>query len=62
MRKIKDVVKVTGFINEIPLLQFSHRKGQIINMGGVHLTTEHIQKSIKDLEKKTNVLYNEYSR
>ena len=59
--QIKDVVKVTGFINEIPLLQFAYRKGQIVNMGGVHLTIEHLEKSIKKLEKKIENQVLDYS-
>ena len=59
--KIKDVIRVTGFVGENPLLQFAYRKEQVINMGGVHLTIEHITNAIKEFEKAIGTQITDYS-
>lgn len=59
--KIKDVIRVTGFKGKNPLIQFAYRKEQVINMGGVHLTIEHITNAIKAFEKDLGVNITDYS-
>lgn len=59
--QIKDVVKITGFINDIPLMRFAYRKGQIVNICGVHFTIEHLEKTIVELENKIKNQILDYS-
>ena len=59
--KIKDVVKVTGYQGKIPLIQFSHRKGQLLNLGSSHITMEHLVEIIKRFEQELKVHITDYS-
>ena len=59
--KIEDVVTITGYINEIPMLQFAYRKKQIVNIGGLHLTIEHLEAAIEKLEVVLNNKIIDYS-
>lgn len=49
--KCGDVIKVTGFRNECPYLQFSHRKGQLLNLTGEKTTEEHMAAVVKEISK-----------
>lgn len=59
--RIKDVIRVTGFIGKNPLIQFAYRKEQLINITGVKLTIEHITTAIKNFETALNVRISDYS-
>ena len=58
--RIKDVIRVTRFIEKVPMLQFSYRKQQLINITGVKLTGEQISNAITNFSKETNVKVLEY--
>ena len=59
--RIKDVIRVTGYYNKTPLLQFAYRKEQLINITGVKLTIEHITTAIKNFQKQIGVSISDYS-
>ena len=59
--RIKDVIRVTGFKGNLPLIQFAYRKEQLINMVGVHLTIESMTSAIKNFEKTIGVNILDYS-
>ena len=59
--RIKDVIRVTGYRNKIPLIQFAYRKEQLINITGVKLTIEHITTAIKNFQKQIGVRISDYS-
>lgn len=59
--RIKDVIRVTGFIGKNPLIQFAYRKEQLINITGVKLTIEHITTAIKNFEKELGLRISDYS-
>ncbi len=59
--KIKDVVKVTGFLGNTPLIRYAYRKEQIINIAGLHMTMEHAAETIKLLEKSIHTQIRDYS-
>ncbi|MCR5120828.1 MAG: GH3 auxin-responsive promoter family protein [Ruminococcus sp.] len=59
--RIKDIVKITGFIGKAPTLRYAYRKEQVINLAGMHMTTEHAAESIRLLEKKIGVQITDYS-
>lgn len=49
--RIRDIVKVVGFRNECPYVQFSRREGQLLNVTGEKTTEEHISAVIKEIAK-----------
>ncbi len=59
--RLGDVVRVTGYHNECPMLVFSYRKSQLISMYGEKVTEMTLRKAVDDMaeESGTNVL--EYS-
>ncbi len=59
--RIKDVIRVTGYKDKIPLVQFAYRKEQLINITGVKLTIEHITTAIKNFQKDIGVSISDYS-
>ena len=59
--RIKDVIRVTGYHNKTPLIQFAYRKEQLINITGVKLTIEHITTAIKNFQKRIGVSISDYS-
>ena len=59
--RIKDVIRVTGYHNKTPLIQFAYRKEQLINITGVKLTIEHITTAIKNFQKQVGVSISDYS-
>ena len=58
--RIKDVVRVTGYKNKVPLIRFAYRKNQVINITGVKLTTEHITEAVNSFEERTGIAVNDY--
>lgn len=46
-----DVIKVVGYMNDCPLIQFAYRKGQLLNFCGEKTSEEHISDLVKALEK-----------
>ena len=59
--KIKDVIRVTGFIGNAPLIRYAYRKEQIINLAGLHMTTEHAVETIRLLEASIHTEIRDYS-
>ena len=59
--KIKDVIKVTGFVGNAPLIHYAYRKEQIINIAGLHMTIEHAAETIKLLEESIHTEIRDYS-
>ena len=59
--RIKDVIRVTGYYDKIPLIQFAYRKEQLINITGVKLTIEHITTAIENFQKQIGVTISDYS-
>lgn len=59
--RIKDVIRVTGFVGKNPKIQFAYRKQQLINITGVKLTAEHITTAIKGFETELGVRVLDYS-
>lgn len=59
--QLKDVIRVVGYNNEVPLLQVAYRKNQITDIGGTHLTVETLALIIKEIEKEIKVNILDYS-
>ena len=59
--RIKDVIRVTGFYNEAPLLQFIYRKSQMLSIQGEKTNEESVRWSIEQFMKDTKLVINDYS-
>ena len=53
--KIQDVIRVLGFYNNLPLITFAYRKGQLANIAGEKTTEEHLNEAVTRLGKELNV-------
>ena len=59
--KLGDVIKVVGFYNNCPEIEFLYRKNQILNMVSEKTTEEHLTKSIQNSIKKLNLSLVDYT-
>lgn len=59
--KLGDVVKVVGFYNNSPEIEFLYRKNQVLNMVSEKTNEEHLTKSIKETTKKLNLSLVDYT-
>ena len=59
--RIKDVIRVTGFYNEAPLIQFVYRKSQMISIAGEKTNDEAVRWVIKQFTKETDIEVTDYS-
>ena len=59
--RIRDVVVCTGFRGSAPMIRFSYRKDQLINITGVKITSEHIANAVKGFETRVGVKVLDYS-
>lgn len=59
--RIGDVIRVTGFHNNCPMIVFSYRRKQLINMYGEKITESVMQKAIAQLAAETSTTILEYS-
>lgn len=50
--KCGDVIKVVGYMNECPYIQFAYRKGQLLNLAGEKTTEEHMQAAVDRIARK----------
>ena len=58
--KIKDVIRVLGFYNHLPLITFAYRKGQLANVAGEKTTEEHLNEAVAKLGKELGVEFNDF--
>ena len=59
--RIKDVIRVTGFYNEAPMVQFVYRKSQMLSIAGEKTNEEAVRWSIEQFMKDTGLVINDYS-
>ena len=59
--RIKDVIRVTGFYNEAPLVQFVYRKSQLLSIAGEKTNEEAVRWAIEEFMKDTGLKINDYS-
>lgn len=59
--KIKDVIRVLGFHNKLPLITFAYRKGQLVNVAAEKTSEEHLNESVRRLGKKLGVDFNDWA-
>ena len=59
--RIGDVIRVTGFHNQCPMIVFSYRKNQLVSMYGEKITESVMQNAIAKLSEQSGTLILEYS-
>ena len=59
--RIMDVIRVTGFYNEAPLIQFVYRKSQMLSIAGEKTNEEAVRRAIEMFMKDTGLIINDYS-
>ncbi|MBD7910800.1 GH3 auxin-responsive promoter family protein [Clostridium cibarium] len=59
--RIGDVVKVIGFYNNSPEIEFLYRKNQVLNMVAEKTNEEHITNAIRNTVKKMNLSLVDYT-
>ena len=59
--RIGDVIRVTGFHNQCPMIAFSYRKKQLVSMYGEKITESVLQNAITQLAEESGTRILEYS-
>ena len=59
--RIKDVVRVTGYYNEAPLLRFIYRKDQLVSIAGEKTNEEALRYAVREFSLEMGLHVNEYS-
>ncbi|MCR4842541.1 MAG: GH3 auxin-responsive promoter family protein [Eubacterium sp.] len=59
--KLKDVVRVTGFYHESPLIQFVYRKNQMLSIAGEKTNEEAVRWAIEKFQDDTGLLIRDFS-
>ncbi|MDO4478676.1 MAG: GH3 auxin-responsive promoter family protein [Lachnospiraceae bacterium] len=59
--RIKDVVRVTGFYNETPMITFVYRKNQMLSIASEKTNEEAVRWSIERFQEDTGVLVRDFS-
>lgn len=59
--KIQDVIRVLGFHNNLPLITFAYRKGQLANIAAEKTTEEHLNEAVTRLGKELNVDFTDFT-
>ncbi len=59
--KLKDVIRVTGFYNQAPLIQFVYRKSQLLSIAGEKTNEEALRWSVEQFIKDTELTIADYS-
>ena len=59
--KILDVIRVLGFYNNLPLITFAYRKGQLASIAGEKTTEEHLNETVSELSKEMKVDITDFS-
>lgn len=59
--RINDVVRVTGYYNETPILKFIYRKNQLLSIAGEKTNEEYLRWAIENFARESRVSVNDYS-
>lgn len=54
--RIRDVIKVTGFYNQIPTIQFMYRRNQMLNICSEKTTQKHVEYAVDKMCEELDVL------
>ena len=53
--RMGDVVRVTGFYNETPMIEFRYRKKNIVSVAGEKFTEAHLLSAVREFERRSGV-------
>ena len=59
--KLHDVVEVTGYYNETPILKYIYRRNQLISLAGEKTSEEAVRWAMEVFERETKIRINDYS-
>ena len=59
--RLGDVVQVVEYFNELPVVKFLHRRGQILNVHGEKISEEIFYKSLHKCEESWNIRLRDYT-
>ena len=59
--RLHDVVRVTGYYNETPMIQFVYRENQLISIAGEKTNEEHMRWAIEQFYLATRIHVSDYS-
>lgn len=59
--RLQDVVRVTGYYNELPLLRFVYRKDQLLSIAGEKTNEEALRWAVEEYSLETSMHINDYS-
>ena len=59
--RINDVIRVTGFHNNCPMIVFAYRKNQLVNMYGEKMADSVVQSAVQALSEESGTRILEYS-
>ncbi|MBR0399386.1 MAG: GH3 auxin-responsive promoter family protein [Mogibacterium sp.] len=57
---LRDVIRVTGYEGQTPYIEFAYRANLVSDTSAIHMTTEHLDKLIEELEQETGTHIEEY--
>ncbi len=58
--RIGDVIRVTGFYNEVPMIEFKYRVNNIVSITGEKFTEDNLLSAIREFERRTGINVNDY--
>ena len=53
--RMGDVIKVTGFYNETPMIEFRYRKKNIVSVAGEKFTEAHLLSAVREFERRSDI-------
>ena len=59
--RIKDVIRVLGFHNKMPMITFAYRKSQVVNVAAEKTTEEHLNEAVKRFGQAVHCEFNDYA-
>ncbi len=58
--RMGDVIRVVGFYNEAPMVEFKYRKKNIVSIAGEKFTEDHLLSAIREFERRSGVAIIDY--
>lgn len=58
--RMGDIIRVTGFYHETPLIEFKYRKKNTVSLVGEKFTEDHLRAAILAFERRTNINVTDY--
>lgn len=58
--RMGDVIRVTGFYHETPLIEFRYRKKNTVSLVGEKFNEDHLLAAVREFERRTNINVEDY--